>query len=155
MNIVPLSLVDNGTGTEEGTDLHNGVDYQMWQSTYQPKGSHNDRTKEDVGQVTDGGVSKSPLNVGFFYRTAAAVYDRKHDNEHNRSLRPGSSEKVRSEAIISQADNGEGTGFNDCNRMEQCRNRSGSHTGLRQPGVKGTDCSFHAKAHKGYHIYEQ
>ena len=109
-------------------------------------GGHQQSAEQHVGEVRHRGVGQTPLPVRAFDRHHGAVQDREEDKEHRHPLGPGPGQQVGPEAEPGQADDGEGSGLDDGNRVEQGRDRGRRDGRPGEPGMEGEDRGLDAEA---------
>ena len=155
MDVLPVTVMQHGSGGEEGQDLHHGVNDEVQKGRRQRRKGHNGSGEEDVRQVRHRGVSQPPLEVPLLHRHTGGEQDGDKGQSHHRLLRPRPHQDLRAEGVVDQADAGEGTGFHHGHRMQECRHRGRRHRRSGQPCVQGPDGRLDAKAYKGQHEHRQ
>ena len=86
---------------------------------------------------------------------AGAVYNGDDGQQQRQLLGPGTGQNVRAEAVIDQADAGEGAGLYHRHRVEQGRDGGGGHRRRGKPAVQRPDGGLDAEAHKGQGKHRQ
>ena len=102
-----------------------------------PRRSHQGHGKENVGQVRNRGIGQPLFKVTAFERHAGAVQHGNKGQRHDQPLTPCAAEDFCAKGIVGQANAGEGTGLDNGHRMQQSRDRRGSHRRLGQPCMQG------------------
>ena len=137
------------TGREEGHDLYHRVDDQVQEGRCQGLGGHQGGGKQNIRQVRHRGVSQPQLEVPLLQGHAGAVYNGDDGQQQRQLLGPGTGQNVRAEAVIDQADAGEGTGLYHRHRVEQGRDGGGGHRRRGKPTVQRPNGGLDPEAHKG------
>ena len=75
---MPVCLVHNCAGTEEGSDLHQRMKDQMRDRTRHSKRCHQRAAKQDIGKIADGRIGQPSFKMRFLQRPGTTVDDR-HD----------------------------------------------------------------------------
>lgn len=109
-HILPVGVMQHRTGREEGHDLYHRVDDQVQEGRCQGLGGHQGGGKQNIRQVRHRGVSQPQLEVPLLQGHAGAVYNGDDGQQQRQLLGPGAGQNVRAEAVIDQADTGEGAG---------------------------------------------
>ena len=130
----------DGAGAEKQGDLTEGVHDDVQPATHEARGCGRCGAQHDIGQLADGGIGQSGLEIVLVQRDERGHDEREAGHISQPQTGTGLLQKIQAENVIGDLEYREHPGLDHRYRMQQRAHRCRRHHGARQPAVKRHKC---------------